>query len=195
MNNKKLAAICALSLTALTGCGSSSTPTAAAPTFADLDLAASTMQAKYTDANGDLTVPRASELDINAAPNATYTGYVSGDDAGDTLVGNLTVNADFGAGTATNTATGFIHETDGDYAGILTGGGTILANAPAGVPQISTSLTGDLTDGGGVIYNMDIALDGDFVADGGDPVGAMAGEATFQINGGLPSPGTFAAEK
>ncbi|MBT8410451.1 MAG: hypothetical protein KJP02_01465, partial [Octadecabacter sp.] len=78
MNNKNLAAICALSLATLAGCGSSSTPTAAPPTFADLNAAATLMQDKYTDSNGTLLlgVTAASEADVFAAQNATYTGYV-----------------------------------------------------------------------------------------------------------------------
>jgi hypothetical protein len=152
------------------------------------------MQAKYTDANGDLLagVTPAAAGDITAAPNATYTGYVGGDVGGDTLVGELTVNADFGANTATNTATGFFHETDGAYAGTLTGAGVIQPTAPAGTPQISTTLTGDLTNGGST-YATDLALDGSFVENGLDPVGAMAGTADGFVDGVLMT-GTFAAE-
>lgn len=193
MKNLGKATMCAVSLAVLAGCGSSD-PAVAAPTFLQLNAAAVAMQSKYTDANGDLLagVTPATAVDINAAPNATYTGYVGGDLGGDTLVGALEVNADFGASTATSTATGFIHETDGAYAGLLTGSGVIAPTAPAGTPQISTTVAGDLTNGG-TTYATNIALDGSFVANGADPVGAVAGTADGTVGLDLLI-GTFAAE-
>ena len=47
---------------------------------------------------------------------ATYTGYVGGDVAGDTLIGELSLTANFtGGGTVEGTATNFQHEVDGAY--------------------------------------------------------------------------------
>lgn len=187
------ATICALSLAALAGCNSSLNP--AAPTFADVDAAAAAMQGKYTDANGDLLagVAPAQSTNINNAANATYTGFVGGDVGGDTLVGTLSVDADFNARTTTSTATGFIHEADGDYAGTLTGAGVIAPSAPAGTPQMSTTVAGTLNNGG-TAYATSLALDGSFVANGGDAVGAIAGTADGTVGTDILT-GTFVAEK
>jgi hypothetical protein len=175
--------------------GCSSTSDVAAPTFADVDAAAVAMQAKYTDANGDLLVgvDRASGAEINSAANATYTGYVGGDVAGSTLVGTLEVAADFTALTTASSATGFIHETDGDYAGTLSGAGVIAPSAPLLAPQISTTVAGTLVNGG-VNYATSLALDGQFVENAADPVGAIAGTADGVVGTDLLI-GTFAAEK
>lgn len=194
MKRVPMAILCAVSFTALTACSSSVKAVAATPTFATLSADAAAMQSQYTDASGDLLagVAPASAADINASANATYSGYVGGDLGGQALVGALTVNADFGAKTATNTATGFIHETDGAYAGTLTGAGVIQPTAPAGTPQISTSLAGDLNNGG-IDYATSIALDGSFVANGANPTGAIAGTADGLVGLDLLT-GVFVAE-
>jgi hypothetical protein len=188
-----LTTIGAVSLLALAGCGGSGTTT---PTqsFADVDAVATVLQAQYTDANGDLLagIAAASGTDINSSANATYSGYVAGDVGGDILVGTLSVEADFGARTTNSTATGFFHETDGAYAGTLSGVGVISPSAPAGVPQVSASLTGNLTLGG-VDTATDLALDGNFIPNGGDPTGAIAGTADGTFGAALFS-GNFAAE-
>lgn len=191
-----LAAVCAVSLVALSACGGGSSGTATVdPTFADVTADAAAMQGKYTNANGDLLagVAPASTSDINSSANGSYSGYVGGDLNGDGLVGTLTVDANFVAGTASNTATDFQHETDGAYAGTLTGAGVIQPTAPAGTPQISTTLAGDLSNNG-TDYATSIALDGSFIANGADPTGAIAGTADGTVGAALLM-GIFSAEK
>lgn len=186
-------ALGALTLCALAACGGSSTsPTVS---YQSLTTSAATLQDKYTDANGDLLagMAPAASADINAAPNATYTGYVSGVVGGSDLVGTLSVDADFAAKTTTATAEDFFHATDGAYTGTLTGTGNIQPSAPAGTAQMSTTLNGDLTNGG-TVYTTALALNGDFVAAGGDAVGAIAGTADGTLNAALLT-GAFAAEK
>ncbi|WP_141137825.1 hypothetical protein [Actibacterium lipolyticum] len=194
--------MCAASL-ALAGCGGgSSSPTAAPPTgvtpasYATVDAAAVAMQDTYTDANGDVLagVTVASETEVMNAANATYSGYVGGDlTSGGRLVGELSIAADFASETATSTATNFFHDTDGAYAGTLSGAGIIVPGAPGAVPQLSTTIAGDLTNGGST-HATSIGLEGDFIASGGDVV-AVAGLADGTVGAGVLFTGTFAAEK
>lgn len=184
------------SVAMLAGCSSTDTTvTPPVKTFATVSADASAMQDLYTDATGRLlaTTTKATSAEVRAAPNATYTGFVSGDVAGSQMVGELTIDADFGAGTTDSTATGFFHETDGEYTGTLTGTGTITPNPPGGISQVSGTVSGDLTNGG-TIYVTAIGLEGDLVASGGDPVAAIAGIADGTV-GGILLTGAFAAEK
>ncbi len=196
MNIQVKTKICAVSLALLAGCGggggsssvtSDDTP-AAAVSYAGLTDELTDLQTKYTGAT------RASLSDINSAANATYTGVVAGTVGGDGLAGELTVNADFGAGTATASATNFVHEVDGAYAGTLTDPiADIQPSATVGSPQFTANLEGDLTNGGNT-HATTIALDGDFVSDGTDPVAGITGFADGLVDGEFFS-GDFAAEK
>jgi len=192
-NFVKLTAICAIG-GLLTGCNGSST---ALPTvsYATLSTDAAAMQAKYTDASGRLlpTTTKATAADVRSAADATYTGYVAGNVAGSNLVGEVSIDTDFTAQTTSSTATGFVHETAGAYAGTLSGTGVISPNPPVGLPQMSTTVTGNLTNGG-TTYATTIGMEGDFVANAGDPVGAIAGIADGTV-GGVLFTGTFATEK
>ncbi|SNR86367.1 hypothetical protein [Puniceibacterium sediminis] len=195
MNFHIIPMICVASLAFLAGCGgssSSSTDEGAVvvtpPTYAELTQDLTDLETKYSGA------ARATSVDINTAANATYTGAIAGDLGGSGLAGDLTIAADFGANTASVTATNFMHETDGAYAGTLTDtGGVIAPTAPGVNTQISATLTGDLTNGGNT-FASNIGLDGDFVTDGTDPVAGITGTA-FGTLGAAIFDGDFAAEK
>jgi len=196
MTHSKKIVTCLLVSVALAGCSSNDdVVTGNYTSFAEIDADATAMQSKYTDANGDLLagVVRASPSDIPASGTATYNGFVGGDVAGSDLVGELTVEADIGASTLTSTATGFFHETDGAYSGTLSGNGILTTTSPMGVPQVSTSLDGTLSNGG-TDYTTAIALEGDLVSDGTDPAGAMAGVADGFVGSDFFT-GVFVAEK
>ncbi len=178
----------------LAGCSDNDTTSQTYSSFADIDADATAMQAKYTDANGDLlsSVTRAQPSDNPDTGSATYTGFVGGDVAGADLVGQLTVDADFAAGTLNSSATDFHHETQGAYSGSLSGTGVLLQTPPMGVPQVSANLDGTLSNGG-TDFATSIAIEGDIVNDGTDAAGAMAGLADGTVGSDMFT-GTFAAE-
>lgn len=163
--------------------------------FATLSMNADTLQSKYTDGNGNLLAgqSRSAPADIPASGTANYAGYVAGDVDGSSLVGELTIEAAFATNTISSTATNFIHETDGDYTGDLTGSGPLTRTPPAGVPQVSTTLDGTLSNAG-TDYATTIALEGDLTANGSDPVGTVAGVADGLVGADFFS-GVFAAER
>ncbi|MBC6439037.1 MAG: hypothetical protein GDA49_01200, partial [Rhodospirillales bacterium] len=119
-----------------------------------------------------------------AAPDAlpdgkgTLTGYVKLDNvysySGITRkgVGSLTIDADFGAGTVTTTASQFVRESDGGrLRGTLRGHGTIDRTT------ISSTLDGDLNGPGGVYVYYDADLAGKVYDDDGTLLvhGALTG--------------------
>ncbi|WP_439154315.1 hypothetical protein [Yoonia sp.] len=188
------------SVALVAGCDSVDDETPAGYTsFADIEVDADAMQALYTDANGNLItgITPATALEIPDTGNATYNGFVAGEVAGSRLIGELTVTTFFdpGLGSITSSATNFYHENDGAYTGTLNGTGVL--DQTATVPQISTNLDGDLTNGG-VVYDTSIALEGDIIANGSDPIGAVAGFADGSLDSGGSSEtftGVFAAER
>ena len=201
MKNLGFMTLCAVSIATLAGCSSSNNdPVGTLPppalTFAELSAAAEVMQDDYTDVDGDLLVLRAAEADITGGTTATYNGYVAFKPiAGATLVGTLTVTADFGVALSTDSsATGFIDSTGTTYTGTLTGGAINDIDPDAGLgPQISIALGGDLDGGAGPI-NTNLGLNGDFTANGGDPIGAIAGSLDGTFGTTLVA-GAFAAEQ
>ena len=201
MKNLGFMTLCAVSIATLAGCSSSNNdPVGTLPppalTFAELSAAAEVMQDDYTDVAGGLIVARAAEADITGG-TATYNGYVAFKPiAGATLVGTLTVAADFGAALSTDSsATGFIDSTGTTYTGTLTGRAPDDIDPDAGLgPQISITLGGDLDGGAGPI-NTNLGLNGDFTANGGDPIGAIAGTVDGSFGASNPVTGVFAAEQ
>ncbi|PUB18998.1 hypothetical protein [Yoonia sediminilitoris] len=188
----------------LAGCdnNSSSTTTPVVPTppagytsFADIIVDGDALQDKYTDANGLLLpgIMPADEADIPDVGSATYDGFISGDVGGSTLIGQLTVEAAFDTNTIDSTATNFFHETDGAYTGDLTGAGLLDQDPLPGVSQVSTNLDGTLSNGG-TDYATSIALEGDIIANGTDPIGGVAGFADGLVGAEFFT-GVFAAER
>ncbi|GAA3852648.1 hypothetical protein [Celeribacter arenosi] len=180
------------SLALLTACGGSTTD---AVSYASLSTSSAAMQSQYTDANGELLggVAPAATVDILAAADATYTGYVSGTVSGGEMVADLTIDANFFTNSANASATNFVHETNGAYTGTLSGTGVILPTAPLGDDQVTTVLDGSL-EYGGASLTTSIGLGGSFVSSSGDPVGAIAGTADGLVGTDLMT-GVFAVEK
>lgn len=186
------------SVALVAGCDSTDDGTPAGYTsFAAIEVDADAMQALYTDANGNLIagITPATEQQIPDTGGATYNGFVAGDVAGSRLIGELTVDTNFLVNTIDSSATNFYHENDGAYTGTLTGTGVLDQSGT--VSQISTNLDGDLTNGG-VVYDTSIALEGDIIANGSDPIGAVAGFADGSLDSGGGTDiftGVFAAER
>lgn len=200
MNTFNMIAIVAASA-ALAGCSSSSSggdDTSDYASFAEIQPDAAAMQGTYTDPTGALLagVTPATEMDIPDTGSATYDGFVTMPlDDGD-LIGQLTVTASFAAGDGTldSSATGFFHENNGAYTGTLTGAGILVQDPPMGVSQVQTDLGGTLSNGG-TDYMTAVALEGSVVANGGDPIGAMAGTADGNVGADIFLDGVFVAEQ
>lgn len=190
----------AVSVGFLAGCSSSNDddPAATYGSFAEIQPDAVAMLDTYLAPNGDLLpgITPATAGEIPDESSATYNGFVSGEIDGDSLIGELTINATFALGndSLTSEASNFYHETDGAYTGTLSGVGVLIESPPLGVPQIQTNLDGTLSNGG-VDYATDIALDGSVIANGSDPFGAVAGTADGSVGGIFFADGVFAAEK
>jgi hypothetical protein len=189
----------AASVIVLAGCSGSSTTPTGFTSFAEIEPAATAMQSSYTDANGDV-LPAVTVADAAAIPDsgsAVYNGFVSGPVTGGDLIGELTITAAFASGntgTVTSEATNFYHENDGAYSGTLTGSGDLFQNpVPATDPQVQTTLGGTLSNGG-MDYATNLTLNGYFVENGADPIGAIAGTADGTFDGDLFI-GVFAAEE
>ncbi|MDD8022273.1 MAG: hypothetical protein PHX82_04085 [Paracoccaceae bacterium] len=152
----------AATVSLLAGCGGGSgddTPTA--PTYDDMLAAATADAAGIVDLDTGAVIATKRQI-LPTTGSATYTGYVGGDVAGDTLIGELSLTADFtGSGSVSGSATNFQHEVDGAYTGTLTMPATsIVANA--GDQEFAGTLSGTLANGG-TDYATDVALTGNFV--------------------------------
>lgn len=177
---------------------SGGTPPVSQPSFAsfaEIVVDASAMQDAYTDADGNLLtgITPASAGDIPDTGVVTYDGFIAGDVGGSALIGQLSLEANLGVSTTASTATNFFHETNGAYTGSLTGPGIIAQNAPIGTSQVTATLEGTLANAG-TDYVTSIALEGDIIANGADPVGAVAGFADGTV-GAEFFEGVFAAER
>ncbi len=201
MNRVNMLAAFAASSVLLAGCsnddgGGSTTPDYTS--FAEIEPDAAAMQSSYTDSNGALLmgITPATAMDIPDSGSATYNGFISGEIGGSDLIGQLTINAAFavGDGSITSSATGFYHETDGAYTGTLTGTGILVQDPPMGVSQVQTDIDGTLSNGG-TDYVTAIALEGSVIANGADPIGAIAGTADGNVGGNFLDDGVFSAER
>jgi len=200
----KFIAIGAASAIVLAGCsnGSSSDDNGGTPitfnSFAEIEPAATAMQTTYTDPNGTLLmgITPATAADIPDSGSSAYQGFISGEIAGDDLIGELTITATFAAGNGaiSSEATNFYHETNGAYTGTLTGTGILVQDPPMGVSQVQTDVDGTLSNGGMDFATM-IALEGSVIANGSDPVGAIAGTADGSVGGDFLDDGIFSAER
>ncbi|WP_411889029.1 hypothetical protein [Yoonia sp. SDW83-1] len=201
MNRVNMLAAFAASSVLLAGCsnddgGGSTTPDYTS--FAEIEPDAAAMQSSYTDSNGALLmgITPATAMDIPDSGSATYNGFIGGEIGGSDLIGQLTINAAFAAGdgSITSSATGFFHETDGAYTGTLTGTGILVQDPPMGVSQVQTDIDGTLSNGG-TDYVTAIALEGSIIANGADPIGAIAGTADGNVGGNFLDDGVFSAER
>lgn len=146
--------------TLITACGGSDP---AAPSFQGLLSASDAMTSAYSSASVRAT-------DLPASGSADYHGYVTGDLTesvpGDTgsVMGTLAMTASFGAsdtGTLSGSVTNVMHSTDGTMSGTLNVDGAF--NASLG---LQADVTGTLDDA----YDVDLAMDGDFVGGAADTV-------------------------
>lgn len=200
----KIMMISAASAVVLAGCsnGDGSDDSSVAPptfnSFAEIEPAAAAMQTTYTDTNGALLmgITPATAADIPDSGSSVYQGFVSGEVAGSDLIGELTITAAFAAGNGTvdSEATNFYHETNGAYTGTLTGTGILVQAPPMGVSQVQTDIDGTLSNGG-TDYMTAIALEGSVIANGADPVGAIAGTADGNVGVDFFDDGVFSAER
>ncbi|MAQ36790.1 hypothetical protein BMI91_14770 [Thioclava sediminum] len=167
MNNKVTFIALAAAAATLSACGGSGTTVNTAPTYAELVARADTAAAGVVDlSTGDVTGGRD---DVPNSGTASYTGYVKGDlDSGGTLIGELSLDANFSGGTVTGSATNFQHSTKDAYTGSLTlSGGTITDSGVVGTADtFGGSLDGTLSNGG-TDYTTSILLDGEFVGGSG----------------------------
>ena len=180
MNNAfKLAAAVGLA-TLVSGCGGSSTGEETS-SYVSLSTSALAMADPYVDSDGNLKDGVVARTDVPVVGSANYAGYIGGEltpaGGGDAagIVGELALNANFGTGVVTGSATNFQHETDGAYTGTLTADGTSaisFGGTNLDEDTLGATLSGTLSNGG-TNYATDIALDGVFI--GG--VGAAAPDA------------------
>lgn len=192
----KVMMISAVSVGFLAGCSSDDTASSY-DSFAEIEPDAVAMLGAYVDGNGVLLDARATGADIPDDGESVYNGFISGDVTGTALIGELEITATFAAGNngaITTEATNFFDEKEVAYSGTLSGTGNLLRSPlPSTDPQVDSNLVGTLFDGIS-FYDANLLLEGDFVADGADPVGAIAGIVDGTIDGEIFL-GEFAAER
>lgn len=196
MHNFNMIVVGAVTATLLAGCATrnSSDPTPKPlpdyTSFAEIAADADPLLAEY---DGD---PATDADDIPDSGTTTYDGFISIPLADGRLVGQLELEVAFAAddGTVATSADGFFHENRGAYTGDLSGVGTLTKIPGAGLTQIDASLGGMLSNGG-TGYATSVALAGDIVSDGVDPIGAMAGTADAVVGASGLVFGEFAAER
>jgi hypothetical protein len=199
MNNKTKYIALAATVSLLAGCGGSgggATATPTALTFSQLTAAATTDAAGIVDlGSGDVSATE--RKIVPTTGSATYTGYVSGDVAGDDLIGELSLTANFsGAGSVSGTATNFQHETDGAYTGSLAMPAAPINVNGSGDQEFAGTLAGTLANGG-TDYTTNIALTGNFVGGTDNTTvqpDAVAGSAIGTVGGDLLSGGFIATK-
>jgi len=157
--------------------------------FAELNADAETTIGMFVDANGDLLAGvEVTDPENFPSGNVTYSGFITGSVDNVDLTGALQIEADFDDETFVATADNFIDETDVSYSGSLTGDdGTINTEGDADVPQLVVTIDGSLA-AEGETFDTSLALDGDFVSDGG----AAAGLAEGSVGSDIFEDGLFA---
>jgi len=179
MNNKTKYIALAATVSLLAGCGGGGGDDApTAPTYAEMDAAATTAATGIIDLDtGDMIATERQVLPTTGS--ATYTGYVGGDVDGSTLIGELSLTANFtGGGTVSGSATNFQHEVDGAYTGSLTMPSTGIDPNLDGDQEFAGTLTGTLANGG-TDYATDITLTGYFAGGTDDTVAVPTAVAGF----------------
>jgi hypothetical protein len=189
--NKLLISATFIGLVGLTACSESGSDlgASAGENLADYeDLAALSEQIDEGQLAASDTTSRAG--------TATFTGAIGlgelGDDGDLELVGDLSIDANFDANTATGSATGFTifnGDTDGvegDVGGTLT-----LDNGTINGTDFDATLAGTLTESGDN-FDFDLLLDGGFYDNngdlivGGDVIGTMDDGGTIEsVEGGF----------
>lgn len=179
MNNKTKYIALAATVSLLAGCGGGGGDDApTAPTYAEMDAAATTAATGIINLDtGDMIADERKNLPTTGS--ATYTGYVGGDVDGSTLIGELSLTANFtGTGTVSGSATNFQHEVDGAYTGSLTMPSTGINPNLDGDQEFAGTLTGTLANGG-TDYDTDITLTGYFAGGTDDTVVVPTAVAGF----------------
>lgn len=144
-------------------------------------------------------------VEMAAAENATYTGKIGSEFSGDAdglMSGDLTLNADFGAGTITGQASGIniLMTEETDFEDQLMGGVLTIANGQITGSTMSADLAGTLTGsykGFAVSSDTSLAIAGDFkssdpgVADTNIIAGSVTGSADGDVYLSLSGEGGF----
>ncbi len=181
-----------ITLAGLAGCAGAPEPFAFATSYAtfealEMEFAAQTVA--LVDEDGDLTDPEdiSTVADFDAAPSGTvtYNGAIlaSEEDLGGTMIGQLQLDVAFDTNSLTGTAGNFIHDEDGVYVGLLTGNSTFTDSVVVD-NNFTMTLSGALSNGGSA-YDTDLALQGNFLNDGG-PLDTIAGDADLNLGEGAP---------
>ena len=163
-----------------------------APTFDEMTASAAALEVLY---GGE-----AARTDVPVAGAATFEGYVGGDlDDGRELIGELDLNANFGTGDVTGSATNFSDDGDQGFTGTLDFVGDVIYAPIGNADSLEGFLTGDLS-ADGETYDTSILLDGSefYGGTGAELPDAVAGDASgFLDDGGLGLlfDGTFIAER
>lgn len=202
-----------LALAFLASCGGSSTESSVEPpvedpveeeivdeetteegSYGEIYEAASALTANYLDSEGNLLNSSgiATSDQITSAANAKYNGYVIGRSAGLDGAAELEIVVDFGAGTTRDTLSDFVSSDGTQISGALSGKGEIDLSPDIAIPHYRSTVGGQI-DVGSQTVDASVALDGFFVQNDGNPVGALVGTADGVIDGDLYT-GEFAAE-
>lgn len=146
-----------------------------------------------TYTSGDVVTAAADVVAIAALPDmasvdmptgtATYTGNIVGLEAGEGVIGDLTLNADFGASTISGSATNVNLVGSSEIGDQRLGGSLDVAGTIAGTGMTGT-MTGALTgavQGFAVTFDADLAMNGDFKT-GSTPGDRVSGALTGAID-------------
>ncbi len=159
-------------------------------TFAEIDTAFSAQTAALVNTDGSLVnagnISTAADFGATATGSVAYNGAIIATQTGttDQMIGQLQLDVDFDSNSLSGTAGNFIHSTDGDYIGTLTGNGVIDRNVTGGDNHFDMAMTGALSNGGNS-FAANVALEGNFL-NGTDPIEAIAGDADLSLGDGAP---------
>ncbi len=171
-------------------------------TFAEISAAFQADVNANVEPNGLLVNP----LDISESDDfnsvdggsAIYNGAIIADErvSGERVIGQLQIEADFDTDRIDGRAGNFIRSNNDALTGTLFGNSTFTRDAetdPDG-NNFTMDLTGTLDDGG-TLLDTTIALQGNFLSNGGD-VSDVAGDADITVDGGLEfEDGAFSATR
>ncbi|MCK0094396.1 hypothetical protein MWU60_02340 [Yoonia sp. F2084L] len=182
-----------LGVIGLAACEEVSEPFAFDPTFAtfaDINSAFSAQTAALVNTDGALVnagnISTATDFGATATGSVAYKGAIIASQTGttDRMIGQLQLDVAFDTNTVSGTAGNFIHSTDGDYVGTLTGNGVIDRNVTGGDNHFDMAMTGALSNGGNS-FAANVALEGNFL-NGTDTIEAIAGDADLSLGDGAP---------
>ena len=169
-------------------------------TFADIQDAFQSDVNANVEANGLLVNPLNASVsdDFNSVDggSAIYNGAIIADEevSGERVIGQLQIEADFGTDALDGRAGNFIRSNNDQITGTLFGSSTFTRDVDLDGNHFTMDLTGTLDDDG-TSLDTTIALQGNFLNNGGD-VTDVAGDADITVgNGLLFDPGAFSASR